>query len=162
MASRGEPKVGDRAPEFTLESSTGSRISLADFRGRSEVVLFFYPKANTPFCTAEACTFRANEESFRKVGAQVIGISSASPEALARFASLRKLPFLLLSDPDGEVRRKYGVSRTFGFLPGRVTYLIDREGIIRHIYSSQFQPTRHAVEMLGVLRDLHGERSPEA
>lgn len=145
-------KVGDPAPEFTLKAATGETVSLTDFRGRNEVVLFFYPKANTPFCTAEACAFKANDPAFRDAGAEVIGISGDSPEALQRFANLFGLPFKLLSDPDGEVQRKYGVTKTLGLLPGRMTFLINQNGIIRHIYSSQFRPTQHVSEMLDELQ----------
>ena len=152
MAKQMPLKVGDPAPEFTLTASTGEAVSLADFRGRSEVVLFFYPKANTPLCTAEACAFKASEPSFRDSGAEVIGVSGDSPAALQRFANLFGLPFKLLSDPNGEVQRKYGVTKTLGLLPGRVSFLIDRDGIIRHIYSSQFLPTRHVSQMLDELR----------
>src|SRR5271166_6434982 len=131
--------VGDLAPDFTLPSSTGEMVSLSDFRGKSEVVLFFYPKDDTPGCTAEACSFRDSHEAFREAGAEVIGVSSDSSDSHRKFAGRYGLPFRLLSDPKGELRSRFGVPKTLGLLPGRVTYLIDRHGIVRHIFSSQLQ-----------------------
>jgi thioredoxin-dependent peroxiredoxin len=146
-------QVGDPAPDFTLPSSTGDLVSLSDFRGR-EVVLFFYPRDNSPACTAEACSFRDNDEAFREAGAQVIGISGDSPGSHLRFASRFDLPYPLLSDGDGEVRKRYGVRRTLGLIPGRVTFLIDGDGVVRHILSSQFEPSRHVSEVRDVLKSL--------
>lgn len=156
MAEPEAPRVGDPAPDFELPSSTGETVRLSDFRGKSEVVLFFYPKDNTPGCTVEACTFRDSHEAFREAGAEVIGISSDSADSHRGFAERFRLPFVLLSDAGGAVRSRFGVPRTLGFLPGRVTYLIDRDGIIRHIFSSQLQPKRHVAEALDVLKRLRG------
>jgi thioredoxin-dependent peroxiredoxin len=147
-------RVGDPAPDFTLPVTTGKTVSLTDFRGRAEVVLFFYAKDNSPVCSTEACSFRDSYETFRDAGAEVIGISADSPESHGRFAQRLHLPFLLLSDAGGSVRSQYGVSRTFGLIPGRVTFLIDKQGIVRHVFSSQFHPIKHVSEMLGVLRKL--------
>ncbi len=145
---------GDQAPDFTLPSAEGESVTLSDFRGKKAVVLFFYPKDNTPGCTAEACSFRDSYEEFQGADVEVIGISSDTEGSHRRFARLWNLPFLLLSDGKGEVRSRYGVPRTLGLLPGRVTYLIDREGVVRHIFSSQLQPARHVREMLSRLADL--------
>jgi peroxiredoxin Q/BCP len=149
-------QVGDPAPEFTLPATTGELVSLSDFRGRAEVVLFFYPKDNSPACSAEACSFRDNYEAFRDAGAEVIGVSTDSSESHRRFAERLRLPFLLLSDADGAVRSRYGVAMTMGIIPGRATFLIDKEGIIRHVFSSQFRLAKHVGFTLGVLRKLHG------
>lgn len=146
--------VGDKAPVFTLPTADGRLISLADYHGRQPVVIYFYPKDDTPGCTAEACAFRDQYEDFKQAGAEVIGISSDTPESHARFVSKYRLPFLLLSDHDGAVRKAYGVPATFGLLPGRVTFVVDREGIIRHLFSSQFRATKHVSEAIGVLRTL--------
>ncbi len=154
MADQEGLRVGDPAPDFALPSATGEMVSLSDFRGKSEVVLFFYPKDNSPACTMEACSFRDRYEAFRETGAEVIGISADSEESHQGFARRFRLPFRLLADREGAVRARYGVPRTFGLLPGRVSYLIDREGIVRHIFSSQFQPWRHVAEALGVLKRL--------
>jgi peroxiredoxin Q/BCP len=156
MATNGGVRVGDPAPDFTLASATGEPVSLGQFRGRSEVVLFFYPKDHSAFCTAEACSFRDHFEAFRDAGAAVLGVSGDSVESHRDFAARNRLPFHLLSDPDGTLRARYGVPRTMGVLPGRVTYLIDRQGIVRHIFSSQLQPTRHVAEALRVLKEIRG------
>jgi peroxiredoxin Q/BCP len=148
-------QVGDLAPEFTLPKANGELVSLSDFRARSEVVLFFYPKDNSPICTAEACSFRDSYAVFRDAGAEVIGISADSSQSHERFAGRHRLPFVLLSDKGGMVRGRYGVAKTFGIFPGRSTYLIDREGVIRHIFSSQFLPTKHVTDCLSVLKRLH-------
>ena len=149
-------RAGDLAPDFSLPSATGAVVSLADFRGRVEVVVFFYAMDNTAVCSAEACSFRDSYEAFSEAGAEVIGVSSDSPASHHRFAERFRLPFILLSDAGGVVRARYGVARTFGLIPGRTTFLIDKQGIIRHVFSSQFQPGKHVTEMLGVLQRLRG------
>jgi thioredoxin-dependent peroxiredoxin len=154
MADREALRVGELAPDFSLPSSTGAMVSLSDFRGQSAVVLFFYPKDNSPACSMEACSFRDSHEAFREAGAAVIGISSDSEKSHRGFAERFRLPFLLLADRDGAVRARYGVPRTFGLFPGRVSYLIDREGIVRHVFASQFQPWRHVAEAMAVLTTL--------
>jgi peroxiredoxin Q/BCP len=150
-------KVGDRAPDFTLPSLTGEPVSLESFRGKKDIVLYFYPKDNTAGCTAEACAFRDSYEVFQEAGAEVIGISSDTEKSHQRFATQHRLPFILLSDLGGVVRKQYGVPATFGLLPGRVTYIIDKQGIVRHIFSSQFAPQKHVEEALVVLRTLQAE-----
>ena len=151
-ASKGV-KVGDRAPDFTLPSLTGEPVSLESFLGKKAIVLYFYPKDNTPGCTAEACSFRDSYEVFQEAGAEVIGVSSDSEASHQQFASKYKLPFILLSDLGGVVRKFYGVPSTFGLIPGRVTYVIDKEGIVRNIFSSQFAPEKHIVEAIRVLQE---------
>jgi peroxiredoxin Q/BCP len=151
---RSKVKIGDPAPDFALPDQSGNTISLSEFRGKSCIVLFFYPKDETPGCTAEACAFRDSYEVFQDAGAEVIGISSDPVDSHREFASHHNLPFLLLSDEGGKVRKTYGVSSTLGILPGRVTYVIDTEGLVRHIFSSQFRPSKHIEEALTVLREL--------
>ena len=148
--------VGDPAPDFELPSMTGEPVRLSDFRDKAEVVLYFYPKDNSPVCTAEACSFRDAYETFREAGAEVIGVSADSVESHRRFAAHNRLPFHLLSDPEGALRARYGVPKTLGVLPGRVTYLIDKQGVVRLIFSSQLQAAKHVEEALRVLRQLHG------
>ena len=147
-------KVGEPAPDFALASASGETVRLSDFRGKAEVVLFFYPKDDTPGCTAEACSFRDSHEAFRDVGAVVIGISSDPGDSHRRFADRHRLPYLLLSDADGSARSRFGVPKTFGLIPGRVTFVIDREGVVRHVFSSQFRPARHVTEALAVLGQI--------
>ena len=156
MADSQTPRVGDPAPDFTLPSATGEMVSLADFRGKSEVVLYFYPKDNSPVCSAEACSFRDRYEAFRDAGAEVIGVSSDPLESHQRFAQRLKLPFVLLSDAGGAVRARYGVPKTLGVFPGRTTYLIDKQGVVRHVFTSPLQFSKHVTEALGVLQSLRG------
>lgn len=150
----GKVKVGDKSPEFTLRSQSDDLVSLKDLVGNKEIVLFFYPKDNTSGCTAEACAFRDSYEVFKERGAEVVGVSSDSIASHKDFASRNGLPFILLSDDGGEVRKLYGASSTFGLLPGRVTYIIDKRGIVRHIFSSQLSPKRHIDEALETLEKI--------
>lgn len=145
-------RVGDPAPDFSLPTHSGGSVHLADYLGKRAVVVYFYPKDNTPGCTAEACAFRDSYEVFQQAGAEVIGVSSDTVASHGRFAEQYHLPFVLASDPHGTVRKRYHVPATFGLLPGRVTYVIDRQGIIRHIFSSQLNAERHVAEALRTLR----------
>ena len=146
--------VGSSAPDFTLPSQSGASVSLKDFLGKRPVVLFFYPRDDTPGCTRQACAIRDEFEEFGKLDAEVIGISSDSVASHERFAGRHDLPFTLLSDEGGGVRRLYGVPNTFGLFPGRVTYVIDAVGVVRHVFSSQLGVTRHVEEALGALREI--------
>jgi thioredoxin-dependent peroxiredoxin len=145
-------KVGSVAPDFTLPSQAGEMVSLKDFFGRNPVILFFYPKDDSPGCTREVCAFRDYFEEFGKLDAEVIGISSDSVESHKRFAVEHDLSFALLSDEGGNIRRLYGVPKTFGLFPGRVTYVIDKEGVVRHVFASQLSVERHVQEALRALR----------
>ncbi len=156
---RGRVGVGDAAPDFALPSQSGETVRLGDLLGERAVVLYFYPRDDTPGCTAEACSFRDGYEAFEEAGAEVVGVSSDSPESHGRFASQNRLPFVLLSDGGGQVRKLYGVPSTLGILPGRVTYVIDKRGVVRHVFSSQFGATKHVVEALDVVRSLNAEPS---
>jgi peroxiredoxin Q/BCP len=120
--------------------------------------LYFYPKDETPGCTKEACAFRDSYEVFAQAGAEVIGVSSDSADKHAAFAGHHQLPFTLLSDDKGEVRKSYGVPSTLGLLPGRVTYVIDRTGTVRHIFSSQINIGRHVNDALDVVKQLQAEQ----
>ena len=157
MSRATEVSVGDVAPDFTLPDQSGAPVRLGDLVGRKTVVLYFYPKDDTPGCTIEARAFRDSYEEFSAQGAQVVGVSSDSVRSHRRFAQRHDLPFLLLSDADGAVRRLYGVEKTLGLLPGRVTYVIDQTGVVRHVYSSQLRATRHPREALTVLSALGGD-----
>jgi len=147
-------QVGDCAPDFTAQSQTGQQVSLADYTGKRAVVLFFYPKDGTAICTKEACRFRDAYEEFVQAGAVVIGVSSDSDERHRAFATGHRLPFVLLSDADGSLRRAFGVPRTLGIIPGRVTYVIDKQGVVRHVFRAQFSADRHVEQALTVVRQL--------
>ena len=154
--AKGKVQVGDQAPDFTLLNQSGAKVRLGDFIGKKYIVLYFYPKDNTAVCTDEACAFRDSYEFFKEAGAEVIGISSDSVESHRQFAAAHQLPFNLLSDTDGMIRKHYGVATAFG-LPGRVTYIIDRKGIVRRIFFSQFTSKRHVDEALETLQSIHKE-----
>ncbi len=147
-------KVGDRAPSLAGVAHTGQSVDLAEYRGKQAVVVYFYPKDDTPGCTTQACSFRDSYEEFLKAGAVVIGISSDSNNKHREFAERRKLPFLLLADEDGSRRKAFGVPKTMGLFPGRVTYVIDREGIVRLVFNSQLNAAKHVSEALQVVKQL--------
>jgi peroxiredoxin Q/BCP len=144
--------VGDQAPEIAFRVHDGRAISLADFKGRQIVVLFFYPADDTPICTQEACSFRDAYEQFLQSGATVIGVSSDSESTHQLFAQSQRLPYLLASDVDGSLRRAFGVPKTLGLLAGRVTYVIDRDGIVRDVFQYQFSGKKHVGHALHIVR----------
>lgn len=146
--------VGSKAPDFTLPSQSGEMVNLKEILGNKPVVLFFYPKDDTPGCTKQACAFRDEHEAFRVIDAELIGVSSDSVESHEGFAARHDLPFTLLSDEGGKVRRLYGVPNTFGLFPGRVTYVIDKDGVVRHVFSSQIGVENHVEEALKALRSI--------
>jgi thioredoxin-dependent peroxiredoxin len=146
--------AGSVAPDFTLPSQSGEPLSLGDFLGKKPVVLFFYPKDNTLGCTKEVCAFRDRFEELSILDAEIIGISSDSVDSHKGFAQKHKLAFTLLSDQGGKVRRLYGVPNTLGIFAGRVTYVIDVEGVVRHVFSSQIEVEKHVEEALRTLRSI--------
>ena len=147
-------RAGDKAPDFTLPSQSGEQVRLYDRLGERVVVLYFYPRDDTRGCTAEACGFRDSFEAFTDAGAEVIGVSSDSVDRHAAFAGKHNLPFTLLSDKGGQVRKPYGVPATLGLLPGRVTYVIDREGTVRHSFNSMTNIGQHISDALRIVREL--------
>ena len=147
-------RVGDMAPDFTLPDQTGTPVQLRQLLGRRAIVLYFYPKDATPGCAVEARAFQASYDAFKQAGAEVVGISSDSVASHRRFATSERLSFPLLSDRAGAVRELYGVEKTLGIIPGRVTYVIDPAGVVRHVYSSQIMATRHSTEALEAVRAL--------
>jgi len=152
-----EVKVGDKAPDFTLPSQMGDNVTLSEYLGKKNIVLYFYPKDETAGCIKEACTFRDNYEELTNLRAEVIGISGQSIESHKSFASHYGLPFILLADVDNKIRELYGVPSTMGILPGRVTYIIDKKGLVRHIFVSQTKAQRHVEEAKNTLRLLEQE-----
>ncbi len=149
--------MGDLAPDFPL-SSDEAADKLSDFRGRADVVLFFYPKDDTPGCTAQACSFRDDYAEFRRLGAEVVGISGDSGESHRAFAGKHQLPYRLITDADGSIRRRFGIKKTWGLIPGRASVLVDVDGVIRRIYESQFRPASHVPAMLDALRRVQTGR----
>jgi len=147
-------RAGDKAPDFTLPSQSGERVRLYDRLGERVVVLYFYPRDDTRGCTAEACGFRDSFEDFTDAGAEVIGVSSDSVDRHAAFAGKHKLPFTLLSDKGGQVRKSYGVPAVLGMVPGRVTFVIDREGTVRHSFNSMTNIGQHISDALRIVREL--------
>jgi peroxiredoxin Q/BCP len=156
QSAQGKVQMGDLAPDFTLSDQSGAPVSLGKFHGKMQIVLYFYPRDNTAVCTEEACAFRDNYKVFKNIGAEVIGISSDSVESHQRFSKEHELPFFLLSDVGNVIRKRYGVPTAFG-LPGRVTYVIDRQGMVRHIFFSQYTSRRHVYEALQVLQSIQEE-----
>jgi len=123
---------GGIAPDFTLSSNDGRTISLSDYKGKKNVILYFYPKDDTPGCTKEACTFRDDIEIFKKADTEILGVSTDTVKSHQRFVDKFKLNFPLLADDQKEVVKKYGVGSLFG-TASRMTFLIDKNGIIKKI-----------------------------
>ncbi|NVB42666.1 peroxiredoxin [Pseudenhygromyxa sp. WMMC2535] len=148
--------IGAPAPDFSTKTHDRESIELSALSAEGRVVvLYFYPKDETPGCTAEACSFRDAYEDFSEAGAVVIGVSGDSASSHEAFAANHRLPFKLISDSDGELRKRYDVPKSmFGLLPGRVTYVIDKQGKIAHVFNSQIQAKRHVAEALSVVERL--------
>jgi peroxiredoxin Q/BCP len=149
---------GDMAPDFELPNQDGKMIKLSDHKGQRALVLYFYPKDFTSGCTMEARAFRDMYEEFQKEGAEVVGVSSDSVQSHKEFIAAHELPFTLLSDADGTVRALYG-AYSVGKLPGRVTYLIDKKGIVRMVLSTNLNPKKHIEEALRVLKEINAAKA---
>ena len=147
-------KIGDIVPNFTARDSHGEVFESQSVLGRKPLVIYFYPKDNTPGCTTEACSFRDQYEDFKDLGAEVIGISSDSVKSHHKFSKKHELPFILLSDEDKKMRQLFGVKNNlFGLLPGRVTYIIDRNGVVIYIFDSM-NAARHIEKALEKIKEL--------
>ena len=148
-------ETGMKAPQFTLADAKGNKVSLEDFAGK-KVVLYFYPKDNTPGCTRQACAFAAAYDAFNAKNAVIVGVSRDSTASHAKFAEKYSLPFILLSDPDLEAIKAYGVwqekklygKTSMGVV--RTTFIIDEEGVITHIMP-KVKPDKNAAEVLALL-----------
>ncbi|MDP6458351.1 MAG: peroxiredoxin [Candidatus Bathyarchaeota archaeon] len=147
-------KVGTKSPDFTLKDQDSDPVSLSDYKGKSNVVLFFYPKDFSPGCTAEARGFRDIYEDIIDLDAVVIGVSGDSIESHKRWADRHMLPFTLLSDPKRKIQFLYGATKAFGLLPGRYTFVIDKGGVIRHIFTSEINMKKHIAVSLKALREI--------
>lgn len=147
-------KVGEKAPHFILSNKDGQPLDMATYIGKKPLVIYFYPKNFTPGCVAEACSFRDSFQDFEDAGAIVFGISSDSVASHERFAKRYKLPFSTLSDSGGKIRKLYGVKGDLlGLLPGRETFVIDREGIIKMRFNSM-QASKHIEKALKLIKSL--------
>lgn len=153
MSNKEPLGVGSVAPDFTLKNQNGETVSLSDYKGKKNVVLFFYPKDQTPGCTKEACSFRDNYELVTELGAEVIGINGDSESSHKAFATKHNLPYHLVSDNGGSVRKAYGVPKIFFLVPARVTFVIDKEGIIKHVFRSDANAEQHIEEAISVLKE---------
>ena len=146
--------VGDKIPEFSAKEGNGDDFDSVSIVGKKPVVFYFYPKDQTPGCTAQACGFRDKYEDFKDLGAEVIGISSDTVASHRKFAKQYKLPFILLSDNDKKIRTLFGVKpNLFGLLPGRVTYVVDKNGIIQLIFDS-LVATNHIPRALEAIKKI--------
>lgn len=152
-----ELQVGQIAPDFELPDAHGQNVRLSDVLQQGWVVLFFYPKDQTPGCTAQACSFRDNHTDFKTLGAQILGISADSGQSHQDFIERQHLPYPLLSDPQGKVAQAFGVKKTLGLLPGRVTFVIAPDRKIHLAYASQFNPESHSQKALAVLKNQQAQ-----
>jgi len=147
-------KVGDIIPNFKAKDANGNDFDSQNIIGKKPLIIYFYPKDNTPGCTAEACSFRDQYEDFIALGAEVIGISRDSVSSHQQFSTKYKLPFILLSDTDKKIQNLFGVdSGLFGWLPGRVTYVADKNGVIQMMFDSMLA-TKHIPKALQAIQQL--------
>jgi thioredoxin-dependent peroxiredoxin len=151
-----EIKVGDTIPAIVLKDQNGEMFDLTVKTAGKSVVLFFYPKDDSPGCTAQACSFRDQFEDFKDANAVVIGISGQSVESHKKFAEKHRLTYTLLSDEGNKIRKQFGVpTNFFGMIPGRVTYVIDKTGKVVYIFNSQTQVNQHIEKTLSMLKTLN-------
>ena len=149
-----ELKTGNAVPNFVGTAADGSQFDSKNYVGKQPLIIYFYPKDETPGCTAEACSFRDNYQVFKDMGAEIIGISSDSVTSHQKFIKKHQLPFILLSDFDKKIRKLFGVpSDLFGILPGRVTYIIDNEGIVRLVFNSM-NGKSHITKAMAMLKTM--------
>ena len=147
-------KVGDKLQAFSLQNENDETVNISDYVGKP-MVIYFYPKDDTPGCTKEACAFRDSFTEFTDAGVTVFGISADNPKSHLKFKEKYRLPFTLLSDRGNKIRKSWKVpTGLFGLLPGRVTYIFDREGVVRHIFNSQMRAEQHVIESLAIIKSL--------
>ena len=147
--------VGSIVPSFSLKDQNGQFFDIDSVKGKNNLVIYFYPKDDTPGCTKEACSFRDQYDVFKKEDALVIGISGQSVESHLKFAKKHRLNYTLLSDKDNKVRELFGVpTNLFGLLPGRVTYVVNKDGKVAFLFNSQLNVEKHIVEALRILKDF--------
>ncbi|PLX16520.1 MAG: peroxiredoxin [Marinilabiliales bacterium] len=148
--------VGSKIPSFELKDQNGHLFNIDSVLGKKNLVIYFYPKDDSPGCTKEACSFRDQFYEFEKADALVIGISSQSVESHLNFAKKYNLNYTLLSDSGNKLRKLFGVPTNFlGLIPGRVTYIIDKEGKVVYFFNSQIMAKKHVEEALHILKELN-------
>ena len=146
-------KIGDTLPNFTSKDTNGNDFDSRSIIGKQAVVIYFYPKVETRVCTEQACSFRDNYEEFKKLGAEVVGISADSVASHVKFKSKYRLPFILLSDNDKKIRKLFGVGNDLLFIPGRQTFVADKNGIIQLVFNSMLGKI-HIEKALEILKEL--------
>lgn len=151
-----EIKTGSNIPTFTLPDQNGNLFDINSVIGKKNLVIYFYPKDDSPGCTAQACSFRDQFEVFQETDAIIIGISGQSVESHKEFAEKHRLSFTLLSDEGNKIRKQFGVpTNLLGLLPGRVTYIADKTGKVIYVFNSQTQAEKHVDEALRILREVN-------
>ena len=146
-------KIGDRIPDFSLLDQSGRYRTREEFQGKP-LVLFFYPKDDTPGCTIEVCGFRDKYDLFKILGAEVCGVSTASKESHFLFSNKNRLQYPLLCDEGKLLRRAFGIPRVLGIIEARVTYIMDSEGFIRYIYKDLLDGSSHVKESIRILKQI--------
>lgn len=153
MAQKSKLEVGDKIPSFTLLDQYGKAFSMENWLGKKAIVLYFYPKDDTPGCTKEACKFRDEYEDFTDLDAIVIGISSDNVASHKNFSDKYQIPFTLLADTEKTVRKLFGVPKSMGFLPGRVTYVINKKGEIIYLFNSMTKAELHVEKSIQFIKE---------
>ena len=150
-----EIKIGSTIPTFTLPDQNGNLFDINSVIGKKNLVIYFYPKDDSPGCTAQACSFRDQFEVFTEADALIIGISGQSVKSHKEFAEKHRLSFTLLSDEGNKIRKQFGVpSDLLGLLPGRVTFVAGKNGKVIYVFNSQTQATKHVDEAIRILKEL--------
>lgn len=147
-------KVGDKVPLFSLTDQNGKVFNMADVAGKRRIVIYFYPKDDTPGCTKEACSFRDNKALFAEYNTDIVGISAQDVESKKAFAEKYQLNFSVLADEGNKVRKMFAVPSDLGIIPGRVTYVVDESGVVVFIYNSQTDAEAHVTEALKFVKGL--------
>ena len=156
MSQTSKIKVGDKIPDFVLKDQDNFDFNIDQFRGKQMMVIYFYPKDDTPGCTTEACSFRDQYEIFTDLNVKVIGISADDVASHKKFAEKYNLPFTLLADTDKKVQKLFGVPRSLlGMIPGRVTYIVNKEGEVVHIFNSMTNTEKHITESLSIIKKMN-------
>ncbi|SFO66654.1 peroxiredoxin Q/BCP [Chitinophaga sp. YR627] len=151
--AQGQLKVGDKIPAFQLQDQNGQTFDINTVLGKQPLIIYFYPKDETSGCTKEACSFRDAYEDFTSLGAKVIGISGDDVASHKSFAEHHRLPFTLLADKGNKVRKLFGVPKTM-FIPGRVTYVVDQQGVITYVFNNLTDGPKHVTEALTALKEI--------